>query len=449
MLDRETARRLCEQVLDRSAADACEVALGGGEDALTRFANNEIHQSMASSCVELSVRSVFGKRTGRASTTRLDDAGVRAVVQASEQVARLMPELEDLPELPSEQRIAAVPGAYDAETARLDAAQRAERARCIIDQARRAGFNAAGMVRCVDGEVGEYGEKGTVCLANSKGLFAWHETSSLQVTTTVQASDSSGWADVLAHAARDVDAAAIGHRATEKARLSAAPRSVAPGEYTVILEAAAVAELVAFLAPEFSATVVDEGRSFLSNRQGQQLFGAGIRLSSDPFHPLHQGRPFDEIGDPTRPVVLVEDGRHRGLVYDRAAARRHGVEPTGHALRVPSTEGAVAGHLVLDGGERSVQEMIADTRRGILVSRVWYTRTVDPATLLITGMTRDGTFWIEDGAVRHGIRNLRFNQSVPELLRHVVAAGKPEYAWPAVVPPLKVEGFRFTSETSF
>jgi predicted Zn-dependent protease len=217
----------------------------------------------------------------------------------------------------------------------------------------------------------------------------------------------------------------------------------------VILEPAAVAEMVAFLSPEFSATVVDDGRSFLSNRQGQQIFGKGIRLTADPYHPLHQGRPFDELGDPTRRVVLVEDGRHQALVYDRVAARRHGVEPTGHALRVPSTEGAVAGHLVLDGGEQSLSEMIASTRRGILVSRVWYTRTVDPARLLITGMTRDGTFWIEGGEIRHGIRNLRFNQSVPDLLSTVVAAGKPEYAWPAVVPPLKVEGFRFTSETSF
>jgi predicted Zn-dependent protease len=331
----------------------------------------------------------------------------------------------------------------------LDPGARAACAAEIIDVARQAGYSAAGIVRTIEGEVGDYGEKGTLAVANSRGLFAWYNATSLQVTTTVQAPDSSGWADALRHRATDVDAGDVGRRATEKARLSAAPRSMAPGAYTVILEPAAVAELLAFLSVEFSATVVDEGRSFLSNRQGAQIFGRGIRISADPFHPLHQGRPFDAMGDATRTVALVEDGVHTGLVYDRVAAHRHGVSPSGHGLRVPSTDGAMADYLVLEGGDQSVDEMIRQTKRGVLVSRVWYTRPVDPAALLITGMTRDGTFWIEDGELQHGIRNFRFNQSLPALLQNVVAAGEPEYAWPAVVPPLKVEGFRFTSETSF
>ena len=222
-----------------------------------------------------------------------------------------------------------------------------------------------------------------------------------------------------------------------------------PGEYPVILEPAAVAELVAYLSHEFSATVVDEGRSFLSDRKGTQLFGENVHIADDAYHPLHRARPFDEEGIPVQRVTLVESGKHQGLLYDRAAAKRHGVAPTGHALRVPSADGAAASSLVLRGGTTSLDDMITSTDRGVLVTRLWYTHPVDPSQLVITGMTRDGTFWVEDGEIRHGIRNMRFNQSLIELMRNVSHLGPEVYASPCVVPALKADGFRFTSETSF
>ena len=449
MIERDAARRICDAALAASGADACEVRLGGGIDALTRFANNEIHQNMASESYQLSVRSILGRRTGRASTTRLDDAGIRAVVAESERITRLMPERDDLLPLLGPQENDTLDGAHDAATAALGADARADMARQMIDAARSRGLTAAGIVRVVEGDVGDYGEKNTIALATSNGLFAYHRQTWAKLTTTIMAPDSSGWADAEAHAAGTIDAADVGRIAAEKAVASAQPRSLAPGAYTVILEPAAVAELLAFLMAEFSATVVDEGRSFLSNRTGTQIFGANIRLTSDPYHPLHRTRPFDEEGVPTKRVVLVDGGKHRGLVYDRATAKRLAAEPTGHGLPVPTTEGALASRLVLDGGTTSLADMIASTDRGVLITRVWYTRTVDPVQLVITGMTRDGTFWVEGGRVRHGIKNFRFNQSLIDLLSHVVALGPQVYAWPCVVPPLKVEGFRFTSETSF
>lgn len=449
MLDVDAARRICDAALAASRADGCEVALGGGMDALTRFAGNAIHQNMASEGYELVVRSILGRRTGRASTTRLDAAGIAAVVAESERVTRHMPERDDLLPLLGPQTYREVSGAFDAATAQLEPEARAAAVRALVDAAATHGFECAGIVRNVAGRVGEYGEKGTLALANSAGLFAWHRETRLHVSVTVQGPDSSGWADATVHAARDLDAAALGRVAVEKAHAASRPRPLEPGAYTVVLEPAAVAELLAFLAPEFSATVVHEGRSFLSGREARGLFGPGITLRDDPYHALHRGVPFDEEGVPVQPVTLVERGDLTSLVYDRLAAGRHGVVPTGHGLRVPSSDGAAASHLVLEGGDQTTAQLVAGVERGILVTRFWYTRPVDPTSLLITGMTRDGTFWIEDGRIRHGIRNMRFNQSLVDLLRSVRVLGRPEYAVPAVVPPVVADGFHFTSVTSF
>ena len=449
MLEQDVARHLCEQALSTSRADACEVLLGGGADALTRFANNEIHQNMASEAYELSVRSLIGRRTGRATTTRLDAEGIRRVVEESERVTRLCPERDDLLRLPQPQAYRDVPGAFDAPTADASPETRAEAVRAIVAAAEARDLVAAGFVSTVVGCVGDYGDKGTIAVANSNGLFACHQATALRISATLQGADSTGWVDVQSHRGADLDAAALGRLAADKAVAAAAPRELPPGEYTVVLEAAAVADLLAFTTLEWSATVVDEGRSFLSGRTGSRIFGPNIRLWDDPYHPLHQGTPFDEEGMPTAPVLLVEDGVQRGLVYDRVAAARHGVPPTGHALPVPSTEGAAAQHLVLEGGASSLAEMIQGTERGILVTRFWYTRPVDPRQLLITGMTRDGTFLIEGGEVRHGIKNLRFNHSLIDLLQRVRALGRAVYASPAVVPPLLADGFRFTSTTTF
>ncbi len=227
------------------------------------------------------------------------------------------------------------------------------------------------------------------------------------------------------------------------------PKAIEPGRYTVILEPAAVGDLCYFLAEGFNAQQVDEGRSFLSGKVGETVFGQNIDIDDDPYHPLIQGRPFDGEGVPTKKVSLVEKGVVKGLVYDRKTAAKLGKEPTGHGLPVPNVEGAHPSSISMKGGTSSIEEMIKSTKKGILVTRLWYNRLVDPMKLIITGMTRDGTFWVEDGKISHGIKNLRYNQSLIELLNHVDAATPQERMWGYAVPGILAREFNFTSVTLF
>ena len=194
---------------------------------------------------------------------------------------------------------------------------------------------------------------------------------------------------------------------------------------------------------------MEEGRSFLSGKVGKKLFGDNINIASDVYHPLHRDVPFDSEGVPTKRVQLIRDGVAENLVYDRLTAKRHGLEPTGHGLGPRGKLGAIPRALVMEGGRDTLEEMISSTERGILVTRFHYHNLVDPMKLIVTGMTRDGTFWIEDGRIRFGIKNLRFNQSLLDLLNSVEMTSEPVYVSGAVVPALKAREFNFTSSTEF
>jgi len=256
---------------------------------------------------------------------------------------------------------------------------------------------------------------------------------------------------------RALDVAALGETALRKAEGSRAPGELAPGRYTVVLEPAAVAELVAFLAwLGLGAQSEQEGRSFLSGRMGERITGAGVTVVDDAFDPRSLGRPFDYEGTPRRRVSLIEDGVARAVVHDRRTARAAGVESTGHATAPPAVEGPLPYDLVLGTGTASLEELIASTARGILVTRFWYNRVVDARRTLVTGMTRDGTFLIEDGRIAGGLRNLRFNESVLEVLSRTEAAGRDaeptqfDYSGNCVVvPALKVREFQFTGVTRY
>jgi predicted Zn-dependent protease len=287
---------------------------------------------------------------------------------------------------------------------------------------------------------------GSSAMATSGGLFAFHQSSNINFSMTALGDDSSGWASGSSHKRAGVDTRSLGETAVEKALKSREPREIPPGQYTVILEPAAVS-VIAFMFTGFNALAVDEGRSFLSGRMGQKILGDNITLVSDPYHPLQQGRPFGGDGIPTKRVVLAENGVAANLVYDRLTARKHHVEPTGHGGSGRSTHGAYPSHIVMEGGGATVEDMIASTDRGVLITRFWYVRVVDPMKVIITGMTRDGTFWIEGGKIAYGIKNLRFNQSVLDMLNSVEMMSKPALAGGMVVPAIKVKEFNFTSGT--
>jgi len=289
---------------------------------------------------------------------------------------------------------------------------------------------------------------------NSAGVAALHGETMAQFSITAMAEDSSGWAKGSAVACGAIDPVHMARSASEKARLSRAPREVEAGRYTVILEPAAVLDLVGQMFGDFSATALDDQRSFLNDRLGTKLFGDNIQIWDDVAHPLQAGVPFDGEGVRRRKLALVDAGVPREVAYARSSARKAGVEPTGHGFPVPNEIGEAPLNIVIAGGSTSIEQMIASTARGVLVTRFWYIREVDPFAKIMTGMTRDGTFLIEDGRLTRGLRNFRFNQGLIELLNNVEALSPAvrasgEEAFDMVVPAMKVRDFHFTEVTRF
>jgi predicted Zn-dependent protease len=275
-----------------------------------------------------------------------------------------------------------------------------------------------------------------------------------QFSITSLARDSSGWAKSTACNAADLNPVELALSAARKATNSAAPTEIAPGRYTVVLEPSAVLDLVGQLFGDFSATALRDERSFLTGRIGKKVFGDNINISDQVGHPLQSGTPFDGEGVPRDSITLVENGVVRNVVYSRQAAHLSGTKPTGHGFPLPNEAGEMPTNIVIAGGETPVEEMIASTKRGVLVTRLWYIREVDPYQKIMTGMTRDGTFLIENGRVVRGLKNFRFNQNLIELLKNEVSLSPAmrasgEETFDMVVPAMKVRDFNFTEVTRF
>lgn len=421
-----------------------EVLFGGHCSALTRFANNTIHQNVAEQDRWLSVRVALDQKTARATTNRFDADSIQQAVEQALALARSAAPNSDLLPLNSPSVISETQR-FDAATATATPAHRGKTVAEAIRVVESAGQTAAGIY-----STGQSVE----AIFNSRGIAAWHAETMAQFSITAMAPDSSGWAKASAVSHDSIDPMALARSAAEKARLSRNPEEVAPGRYTVILEPAAVLDLVGQMFGDFSATAVADSRSFLTDRLGKKLFGENIHISDDVAHVLQAGVPFDGEGVPRRKLTLVEAGVPRELAYSRSSARRAGVEPTGHGFPLPNEVGEAPLNIVIAGGATSVEEMIASTDRGILVTRLWYIREVDPYEKIMTGMTRDGTFLIENGRIARGLRNFRFNQGIIELLNNVEAMSPSvraagEETFDMVVPAMKARSFNFTEVTRF
>ncbi len=291
-------------------------------------------------------------------------------------------------------------------------------------------------------------------LANSRGLFAHYEQTRAEFSITILEKDSSGWAKSNSPNLVDIDPEALAESASEKAVASRAPREIEPGHYTVILEPPAVLDLVGFLFYDFAGTAVLDQRSLFTGRMGKKLFGENISIWDDVYHPLQLGAPYDGEGIAREKVHLVDRGVPRNLVYARATAKKMKAKPTGHGFSLPNEYGEAPMNLVFAGGTATVDEMVRSTERGVLVTRLWYIREVDPYQKILTGMTRDGTFLIEKGRIAGGIRNFRFNQSMIKMLSNVEMLGVPvraagEESFEMVVPAMKVRDFHFSEVTKF
>jgi predicted Zn-dependent protease len=443
MRNAEIFGRMVDAARARSVREI-EAIIATENQALTRFANNAIHQNVAERSRHLSVRAVIDGRTARASTNRVDPDSIDRVVEQAIAITRSVepdPELLPLAEpapCPPVQRF------FEA-TANATPPERAQAVAEAIRAVEGAGQTAAGIYST--------GESG-LAIFNSRGVAAEYRESMAQFSITAMTPDSSGWAKASACDRRGLDSLALALAASQKAAASEAPRELAAGKYTVILEPAAVLDLVGQMAGDFSDTAIRDGRSFLSGRLGKPVFGENITIHDDVLHPLQAGAPFDAEGVPRQRLTLVDRGVPRQIAYCRHSAAIAGVEPTGHGFPLPNEYGEAPVNIVISGGESSVDRMVASTERGVLVTRFWYIREVDPYAKIFTGMTRDGTFLVEGGRITAGVRNFRFNESLIEMLSNVEALGRPvrasgEEAFDMVVPAMKVRDFNFSEVTRF
>ena len=465
MLTRDQAADIFVRIKKHSTADEVECLFYGGDSALTRFANNTIHQNVAEENSGVSVRTVFGGRTARAATNKFDDESLRRVVQASESLARVQQEDPDLLPVPSPggdtsasaKHVEATPARFFEKTAALTPAERADAVDKIVSIAQKQKVTAAGIFASSETVEGVF---------NSRGLQDWHTQTSAEISITMLAPDSSGWQKANSPNVANLEPGALANIAASKAANSAAPHEIAPGKYTVILEPSAVLDMVGFAFFDFGGLAILDQRSFLSNRIGTRLFGENITIWDDVSHPLQSGSPFDGEGMRRQKVQLVESGVIKRLVYARASAEKMRkseyankvgpIEATGHGFPIPNEMGEAPMNIVFEPTRdpKTVDQMISSTQRGILVTRLWYIREVDPYEKILTGMTRDGTFLVEDGKVACGIRNFRFNQSLIDMLSNVEQMSTPvrtsgEESFDMVVPAMKVNGFNFTEVTKF
>jgi len=447
LLPEHELRRIIDTVLclaKSTGADETEVHVDETADALTRFANNAIHQNVAEHGLNVSIRTVVDSRTARATTNRVDEDSLRAAIEASLSLAHSQPKDPHLLPLPGKQRYRKV-NRFHKDTAALTPEERARAVRRACDLAIQNGQVAAGIFATGLQQF---------AMGNSRGLFAAYRETYAEFSITMQETPAASWAKANAASVRAFDPQRLAQRASEKAHLAVDPRELPPGRYTVILEPAAVLDLVGFLFYDFAATALQDKRSCLNDRMGKPLFGKNISITDDAYHPLQLGAPFDGEGMPRQQVLLVDRGVPTNLVYARNSAKSAGKKPTGHGFALPNEYGEAPMNLVFTGGNSSLEKMVAWTDRGLLVTRLWYIREVDPYEKVMTGMTRDGLFLVENGKVSTAVRNFRFNQSILEMLRNVEQLGPAvratgEEAFEMVVPAMKVRDFHFSEVTKF
>jgi predicted Zn-dependent protease len=434
-MTRDQAKQIIDKILSITKADAVRISIGGGNSSNVRFARNTVTTSGTAQNTSMSITATFGKRNGSYSFNQFDDTTINEAVKKAEELAKLAPEdSEYMP--PLEQQTYLTVNAYAKETANFAPASRAIIANDCIAMAQQKNLVAAGFVENSDS---------FSMFANSKGLIAYRTSTDISYSVTARTQDGtgSGWAGGGHTDATKLDGNALSKRAIEKAIASASPTEVAPGKYTVILEPEAVNNLLGGFGFRMDARSADEGRSFFSdkdgkNKIGQQVFPEFVNIISDPTDPDAPGSPWGEDGLPARRTAWVENGIIKNLRYSRYWAQKQGKEP----LPGPS-------NLIMQGGTGSLDDLIASTEKGILVTRFWYIRDVDPRTMLLTGLTRDGTFWIENGKIARSIKNFRFNESPVAMLKNIDMMSKSVRmqggASANLIPALKVKDFTFSS----
>ncbi len=446
MIDEKEARKITDTVLKRCLPNQAEITLMTNDSALTRFANNTIHQNVAESDAEITLRYFIGKHIGTASTNRLDDASLDKLVEHARDFANASPEDPNYPGLPGPQKYSPV-AAWDTKTSAFSPEQRARAVGGLCQMAAEKGLNASGAF--TTGYTG-------LAVANTLGVFAYNAETNADFQTVVMSGDSSGRAQESTWKVDDLDVEALGAEAIGTAEKGHNPVKIEPGEYTVVLEHYATEDLVGSL--NFSgvgALAVQEGRSWMNDRIGQQLMSPSVSIWDDGLDLKGAPLPFDFEGVPKQRVDIVKDGVVIGPVYDRYTGAKDGKPSTGHATPINFRGfGPIAINLFMATGNTSVEEMIGSTKKGLYINRFYYTRTVHPRECVMTGMTRDGVFMIEDGQITYPVKNLRYTMSYVKALANVQAVGTANHLLvsdfggiSSCVPAVKIDGFSFTGST--
>ncbi len=436
-LTQEEALALIEFTIAQSQADGVFVSLSASETALSRFSENQISQNVRKNTFSLNVTSYFGKRSASAATTELDQDAIAQTLRRAEELARIAPVDPEWVELLPQQTYSDRTPAFDEATATLSPLNKGEIIQQVCSLSKGAGVNGSGTLST---------KVSLSAIGNSAGLRGCDRTTEADFSFTARVDNGSSWNRCTAWSIDQLPITELTEKVIEKAIASCNPQTIEPGDYTVIFEPSAMASLLPWIIWNLDARAADEGRSFMSlnddsgkpigNKIGEQLFNPIVQIRRDAAHPLLQGGRFFSNGLSNENLEIIKDGIPQTLSYSRYWAKEQGKEPTG-----------AMSPIVMAGSDHSVADLIASTQRGILVSRAWYVRYVNLRTLEVTGMTRDGTFLIENGKISHPIKNLRFNQCLPEMLQNLVALSQVKRCGGSVIPGCKVENFHFSSIT--
>ena len=437
LISQDEALALIDFAIAQSQGDSTFVSLSASETALSRFSENQISQNVRKNTFSLTVTSYFGKQSASASTTELDRDAIALTVKRAEDLASIAPEDPEWVELLPPQTYADRQPAFDRPTATLSPLKKGEIIQQVCILSRDAGVNGSGTLSF---------KAGLNAIGNSKGLRGCDRTTEADFSYTARINNGSSWNRCTAFSIEELPIVELTKKVIARAIASQNPKAIEPGDYTVIFEPSAFASLLPWVIWNLDARAADEGRSFMSlrdadgnptgNKVGEQLFNPIVQVQRNAAHPLLQGGRFFGNGLSNEPLDIIKDGIPQTLSYSRYWAKEQGEEPTGAMYPI-----------VMTGSDKTLADLIASTERGIFVSRAWYVRYVNPRTLEVTGMTRDGTFLIEDGKISYPIKNLRFNQCLPEMLNNVVELSETKRCGGAVIPGCKVDNFHFSSIT--
>ncbi|MBE0447394.1 MAG: TldD/PmbA family protein [Actinobacteria bacterium] len=445
MIDKQRIEEALQTAIDYSSADQLEVIASSRSTALTRFSSNYIHQNVSETNMSISIRAIVNKRLGYASTNRLDKDSIKTMVEKATEIASHRPPDPNFVSLP-EPRPIIERDLIAASTVECTPERRATDLRKLIDLAAKNNLTAAGSYSTGYNVIG---------VANTLGVKATTMLSEALLKTVVMSETSSGYGSAIAVDIDVVDVEEIASGAIEKALSSQNPVDLEPGIYTVILEPDAVADMVSFMAfAGFGALSLQESRSFMKDRFGQQIMSPSISIWDDAFDLNTIGLPFDFEGVPKQKVTFIENGMAKGVCYDSYTANKEEKESTGHALPAPNIYGPLPLNLIVAAGNSSLEQMIESSDRAILVSRFHYTNLEDPIKTILTGMTRDGTFLIENGEVKAAVKNLRFTQNIVDALSKIelISADRrlrEAFLGGSYIPWLKIGEFNFTGVTQF